>query len=78
MIYIKSKVSNEVESLSSFCKRLSKRNNSILYKLEEYLDKKLLTDEQLVEIRDTILTVSADINKIPSQIVCGDENEGLQ
>jgi hypothetical protein len=78
MIYIKSKVSNEVESLSSFCKRLSKRNNSILYKLEEYLDKKLLTDEQLVEIRDIILTVSADINKIPSQIVCGDENEGLQ
>jgi hypothetical protein len=78
MIYIKSKVSNEVEPLSSFCKKLSKRNNSILYKLEEYLDKKLLTDEQLVEIRDTILTVSADINKIPSQMVCGDENEGLQ
>jgi hypothetical protein len=76
MIYIK--VKSEVEELSTYLKKLSKRNNSVLYKLEEYLDKKLLTDEQLIEIRDAILTVSADINKLSSQIICGDENEELQ
>ncbi|KON87344.1 hypothetical protein AF332_11245 [Sporosarcina globispora] len=71
--------SKELESLYTHCSRLSKRNNSVLYLLESYLDKKLLDDPQLAEIRDILLTVSADITKLTNHlhIECGDENEGL-
>lgn len=65
--------------LESYCLRLSKKNNSILYKLEKYLGHKLLTNEELIEIRDTILTVSADISKIPSFLQeSGENDERLQ
>lgn len=69
----------EVESVYSYCSNLSKRNNSILYLLESYLNKKLLSDSELAEIRDVILTVSADIVRLPSLLYVedGDENEGL-
>lgn len=65
------------ESLYSYCSRLSKKNNSILYKLETYLSKKLLDEPELAEIRDIILTVSADVTKLQSIVICGDEDEGL-
>lgn len=66
------------ESLYSYCSRLSKKNNSILYKLEKYLNKKLLEDEALAEIRDIVLTVSADISKLNSVIhISGDKFEGF-
>lgn len=78
MIEIKVKTPKGEESLYSHCSRLSKRNNSVLYLLETYLDRKLLDDEKLAEIRDILLTVSADITKIPSHLyVEGDEHEGL-
>lgn len=69
----------QLESLYSYCCRLSKRNNSILYLLESYLNKKLLEEPQLAEIRDILLTVSADITKISNylHIECGEENEKL-
>jgi hypothetical protein len=81
MIEIKVKIdkSDEMESLYSYCSRLSKRNNSILYLLEEYLHKKLLDEPELADIRDVLLTVSADISKLTSHIhiECGDNNERL-
>lgn len=67
------------ESLELYCRRLSKKNNVVLYKLEDYLGKKLLDNEELAEIRDIILTVSAEIKEIPNNIkVSGDKDEGLQ
>lgn len=80
MIYIKqTEIGNQEyhETIESYCQRISRKNNSILYKLEEYLGKKLLTDEDLISIRDTILTVSAEIKKIPENIVVGDNDERL-
>jgi hypothetical protein len=65
------------ESLYSYCARLSKKNNSILYKLENYLDQRLLDNGDLAEIRDIILTVSADISKLHDNLKLGDEDEGL-
>jgi hypothetical protein len=69
----------ECESLYSYCSKLSKRNNSVLYLLESYLHKKLLDDPELAEIRDILLTVSADISKINNLIHInrGEENERL-
>lgn len=52
------------ESLNYYCSRISKKNNSVLYMLEDYLNKKLLDDPKLSEIRDVLLTVSADISKL--------------
>lgn len=75
----KSDGSDEFESLYSYCSRLSKRNNSVLYLLESYLQRKLLDVPELAEIRDVLLTVSADISKLNNHIhiECGDENERL-
>lgn len=66
------------ETLYSHCVRLSKRNNSLLYKLESYLGQKLTDNHELSEIRDTILTVSADISKLHHNIRVGEDDEGLQ
>jgi len=68
---------NDTIPLNIYCSRLSKMNNSVLFKLERYLQKPLLSDDQLSEIRDIILTVSADISKLNERIVCGDDNERL-
>lgn len=69
----------EIESLYSYCSRLSRKNNSVLYLLEKYLDKKLLDEPELAEIRDVLLTVSADISKLHSHLIilCGDDDERL-
>lgn len=69
----------EDESIYSYCSKLSKRNNAILYLLESYLNKKLLSNNELTEIRSVVLTVSADIARLPSLLYVedGDENEGL-
>lgn len=84
MMSVKVKIKNlngieEYESLYSYCSKLSKRNNSVLYLLESYLDKKMLDEPELAEIRDILLTVSADITKIYSHLYFerGEENEGL-
>lgn len=72
------KVNDQLEQLDVYCKKMSKKNNSLLYKLENYLGKKLMTDEELVAIRDSILTVSADISRLSDSIVLdGDDNERL-
>jgi len=68
---------NDKENLKGYCLRLSKKNNSILYLLEDYLGKKMLEDQKLSEIRDVILTVSAEILKIADHEVGDDDNEGL-
>ena len=73
---ITSHLQSENETIENYCKRLSKKNNSVLYLLEEYLNRSLLSDEKLIHIRDTILTVSADINRLNSRID-GESNEGL-
>jgi hypothetical protein len=66
------------ETLSNYCTKLSKKNNSILFLLENYLGKKLLDDEQLIAIRDVVLTVSADILRLKSNITVGEDHERLQ
>ncbi|QJI52499.1 hypothetical protein [Psychrobacillus phage Perkons] len=68
----------EYETLYSYCSKLSKRNNSILYLLEKYLNKKLLDESELTKIRDIVLTVSADISKLNTNLLVGDEDEELQ
>lgn len=68
---------NSMEDFKVQCVRLSKKNNSILYLLEEYLDKKLLEDEKLSEIREVVLNVSAEILKLPDKLNVGDTDEGL-
>lgn len=69
----------KLEDLDVFCKKLCNRNNSVLFKLEKYLDKKLLSDPELTEIRDTILTVSGELNRLKDNLVTdGDSIEGLQ
>jgi hypothetical protein len=70
---------SEYESLAVYCQKISKKNNSLLYHLEKYLGKKLLSDNELTEIRDLILTVSGDISRLPdiSVVIDGDENERL-
>lgn len=66
------------EPLQSYCLRLSKRNNSILYQLETYLNVKLLNgNPELAEIRETILNVSGEISKLAEHLIDGDENERL-
>ncbi|MBD1379212.1 hypothetical protein [Metabacillus arenae] len=78
MVKITSLSSAEYEDLQSYCQRISKKNNSNLYKLEKYLGKSLMVDEDLMMIRDIILTVSADINRLPDLIIAdGETNEGL-
>lgn len=69
----------KLEDLDVFCNKLCKRNNSVLFKLEKYLNKKLLSDPELTEIRDTILTVSGELSRLRDNLVTdGDSNEGLQ
>ncbi|AOA54421.1 hypothetical protein MKS87_11595 [Bacillus subtilis] len=69
----------KLEDLDVFCNKLCKRNNSVLFKLEKYLNKKLLSDPELTEIRDTILTVSGELNRLKYNLVTdGDSIEGLQ
>ncbi|MFT4400453.1 hypothetical protein ACMX2I_10470 [Bacillus sp. SW14] len=69
----------KLEDLDVFCNKLCKRNNSVLFKLEKYLNKKLLSDPELIEIRDTILTVSGEVNRLRDNLATdGDSNEGLQ
>jgi hypothetical protein len=69
----------ELESLYGYCSKLSKRNNAILYRLESFLGKKLLEEPELADIRDIVLTVSADISKLSSHLhlELGDVDEGL-
>ncbi|UUV25861.1 MULTISPECIES: hypothetical protein [Lysinibacillus] len=69
----------EDENVYSYCSKLGKRNNAILYLLETYLNTKLLSDSELAEIRGIILTVSADIVRLPSllYVESGDKNERL-
>lgn len=78
MVKVTSNGIETYESLDTYCKRISKKNNSILYKLEHYLNKKMLEDDELMGIRDIILTVSADVSKISSIVVVGDSYEKLQ
>ncbi|MEG7377851.1 hypothetical protein V5785_00560 [Bacillus subtilis] len=69
----------KLEDLDVVCNKLCKRNNSVLFKLEKYLNKKLLSDPELTEIRDTILTVSGELSRLRENLVTdGDSNEGLQ
>lgn len=83
MMEIKVKIQSpngvELESLYSYCSRLSKRNNSVLYLLESHLQKKLLDDPELAAIRDVLLTVSADISKLYNHlhVECGEDYEKL-
>ncbi|CAM5190996.1 hypothetical protein FTE28_05745 [Bacillus licheniformis] len=63
-------------SLQEHCIRLSKKNNSVLYKVEQYLNKKMLSDTELAEIREIILDVSAEIVRL-GQSLSGDSNERL-
>lgn len=63
-----------VEEINSYLNRLSKKNNSVLYHIEEYLEKSLFNEPKLLIIRNTILDVSGDIARLSTRIV-GDSDE---
>lgn len=66
------------EPLDVYCNKLSKRNNAILYKIENCLDIKLLNgNPELEELREYILNISSEISRLHKRIVIGDANEGL-
>lgn len=65
------------EALDIFCSRLSKRNISVLFLLENYLNKSLLSDSDLAEIRRVVLSVSGEIERIPNRMILGDNDERL-
>lgn len=54
------------------CFKLSKRNNSVLYKIETYFNVRMSEDEELSDIRNDILTVSAEINRLPDDFGDGE------
>lgn len=56
-------------SLVEYCKSLSKRNQVVLFKLEDYLGRSLVNDETLIEIRKLILSVSGDIMRLSNNII---------
>lgn len=68
---------DELESLEAYCQRISKKNNSLLYLLENYLGKPLSSDDELIEIRGLILTVSGEISRLPKLIKVDDSHERL-
>ena len=63
-----------LETIDSYLNRLSKKNNSVLYHIEEYLEKSLFNEPKLLIIRNTILDVSGDIARLSTRIV-GDSDE---
>ncbi|MGG0808192.1 hypothetical protein ABE144_11250 [Brevibacillus laterosporus] len=62
---------NQLENFHVYCERLSRKNNSNLYRLEKFTGLKLLQEEELKEIRDVILSVSGEISRLPSKISLG-------
>lgn len=76
-LYVNDQFYSSCVPLNEHLVRLSKKNNSVLFKLEEFLDKKMIADPSLSEIRDIILSVSGDIVRLENSIVCGDHDEGL-
>ena len=54
--------------LDEYCMFLSKRNQVVLHKLEEYLGTSLKNDKDLKEIRSLILSVSGDIQRLSNNI----------
>ena len=66
---------NDIEKITVYCERISKKNNSILYKLEDYLGEKLLSNDKLKDIRDCILSISADIKSIPEKVIISEGDE---
>lgn len=70
MIYIIYDNNGEIvkEPLNIFCQKISRRNNSVLYKIEKYLNDKMLSNDELREIRNVILDVSANISRLPENI----------
>ena len=54
--------------LDEYCEFLSKRNQVVLHKLEEYLGVNLKDDIDLKEIRSLILSVSGDIQRLSDNI----------
>jgi hypothetical protein len=63
------------ETLEVFCQKISKRNNSVLYRLEKYLNDKMLSNDDLREIRNIILDVSASINRLPETIRINEDGD---
>lgn len=62
-------------NLVEFCHYNKTKNTVVLHLLEEYLGKKLDSDEKLEDIRKIILDVSGSINRLPYNIfVEGDDN----
>ncbi|WP_024428194.1 hypothetical protein [Bacillus safensis] len=76
-LYVNDQLYSSCVPINEHLIRLSRKNNSVLFKLEEFLDKKLIADPSLSEIRDIILSVSGDIVRLENSIVCGDHDEGL-
>lgn len=64
-IKIRDRDHDYIESLDIYCERLQKKNLSVLFQLEKYIGKLLTTDDELANIRGSILTVSGEIKRIP-------------
>lgn len=67
-----------IHNLHEYCMWLQGRNNSLLYDLENHLDIKLTSDIGLSKIRNKILDVSAEISRLPSNLLVGEVDEELQ
>ncbi|QDX94748.1 hypothetical protein EEL30_22155 [Brevibacillus laterosporus] len=62
---------DQLENIQVYCERLSRKNNSTLFRLEKFTGLKLLQEEELREIREIILSVSGEISRLPSKLACG-------
>lgn len=71
MIYVKLRDENDeiyTIPLKEYCTRLGRRNNSVLFRLEKYLGIKLLSNDELKDIREIVLDISADITRLPDSV----------
>lgn len=62
------------ETLDEYCLKLGKKNNALLYEIEKYLGKKMLSEPELSSIRKIVLDTSRYIQGIPEIIVDGNDD----
>lgn len=69
-LYVTYKCDDELHNvpMKQYCEKLAKRNQVVLYKLEQYLGEDLKTNVHLSEIRSLLLSVSGDIERLPDKI----------
>ena len=67
-------VSSEMLSLKEWGERVSSRNNSILYDIEDILGTNLKDNDKCKSLRNKILDVSAEVNSLFGKISIKDKD----